>query len=70
MKAHGEGEQITHYICLNLKSIYIGWLYGQFGHVSHEWSNGILAKAFHNATIDQLLDHKWIIFYGPIDAIT
>jgi dynein heavy chain len=28
MKAHGEGEQITYYICLNLKSIYIGQLYG------------------------------------------
>lgn len=53
---------------LNPKSISINDLYGEFSHMTQEWTDGLasyLIRNFVNSPTDSM---KWIIFDGSVDA--
>jgi dynein heavy chain, axonemal len=53
---------------LNPKSISINELYGEFSHLTQEWTDGLasyIIRNFVNSSSDSM---KWIIFDGPVDA--
>lgn len=63
------GENTTHVHLMNPKSIAMGQLYGNFDPMSHEWTDGILANLYRDASKDQSDDRHWVLFDGPVDAI-
>jgi dynein heavy chain len=44
-------------------------LYGVFDELTHEWSNGILARVVRECALDESDDEHWIVCDGPVDAL-
>jgi dynein heavy chain len=59
----------VHVHSMNPKSITQGQLYGNFDDNTHEWTDGVLAVTYRNASRDTNPERHWIMFDGPVDAV-
>ena len=53
---------------LNPKSISINELYGEFSHLTQEWTDGLASDIIRRFVNNENTSMKWIIFDGPVDA--
>lgn len=54
---------------LNPKSIAMSELYGNFSHITHEWTDGLASSIIRQSVESSLISMKWVVFDGPVDAI-
>ena len=54
---------------VNPKAVTIGQLYGDFDPLTHEWSDGILARIVRDGAADETQRKRWIVLDGPVDAV-
>ncbi|XP_030372078.1 dynein heavy chain 3, axonemal [Scaptodrosophila lebanonensis] len=62
-------EYPVSYRIINPKAITMGQLYGRFDPISHEWSDGVLAKTFREMVQGPRYERAWVMFDGPVDAV-
>lgn len=62
-------EYEVNYRIINPKAISMGQLYGSFDPLTHEWTDGVLAKTFRDMVNNSFDTRCWIMFDGPIDAV-
>lgn len=62
-------EYEVSYRIINPKAISMGQLYGCFDPLTHEWTDGVLAKTFRDMVNSSFDTRCWIMFDGPIDAV-
>lgn len=53
---------------LNPKSLSINELYGEFSHMTQEWTDGLASYLIRNFVESTTESNKWIVFDGPVDA--
>jgi len=55
---------------INPKAVTIGQLYGDVDPLTHEWSDGLLARVVReSAAEDESVAWHWIVLDGPVDAV-
>lgn len=54
---------------LNPKSIAMSELYGNFSHITHEWTDGLASSIIRQSVESTSISMKWVVFDGPVDAI-
>ncbi|KAL8017811.1 putative bromodomain, AAA+ ATPase domain, dynein heavy chain region D6 P-loop [Plasmopara halstedii] len=58
-------------LILNPKSITAGQLYGEFNHLTNEWTDGLVPKLVRQCVQEAAESDRrnWVIFDGPVDAV-
>ena len=67
-----EGEDFppkVNILTINPKSVASTQLYGSFDPNTHEWSNGVLAVVYRDASKDLSGASNWLLFDGPVDTL-